>query len=150
MIYWMIIILIAGMDIAAKYYIDRHRTYGKETTVWNGKLTITKQYNKGAFLNLMEKKDRWVRIISTAMLMVLMIYFVIQQIKHEANTLLVGLSFLIGGAISNSYDRIVRTHVIDYLILNYKKLKHIVFNIGDVCILIGAAILILRSLCSRR
>lgn len=57
-----------------------------------------------------------------------------------------GLSILLGGAYSNTYDRLVRGYVVDYFGFQVKneRLRNIVFNISDFCIMIGALISVLR------
>lgn len=52
----------------------------------------------------------------------------------------VGLALLLGGAFSNTYDRLKRKYVVDYLSfgVRWKGLRRIVFNVSDFCILIGA------------
>lgn len=50
-----------------------------------------------------------------------------------------GLTLLLGGAYSNTYDRLVRQYVVDYVSFNVPLgIKKVVFNIGDFCIMIGA------------
>ena len=58
-----------------------------------------------------------------------------------------GLAFLLGGAYSNTYDRLVRKYVVDYVSfpVKNKKLRSIVFNISDFCIMIGALLMVLGS-----
>lgn len=49
-----------------------------------------------------------------------------------------GLAMIIGGSGSNLYDRFVRGYVVDYLNVRWKRLREVVFNLADVCILLGA------------
>lgn len=53
------------------------------------------------------------------------------------------LSFVILGSASNLIDRFTRGYVVDYFSFNKfvpKRIKETVFNIGDICILIGVVI----------
>lgn len=62
-------------------------------------------------------------------------------LAQKGNRLLkTGLSFLLGGAFSNTYDRMKRGYVVDYLKLRtgIRAVDRVVFNIGDFAILIGA------------
>ena len=145
MIYFIVIILIFGIEILVKDYIERHQIYGKEKKVLKGKVSITKQYNKGACMNLLEKKEKLVKYISAIMLIGAIICFLIKLTKKGDHGMKLGLSFVIGGALSNVCDRFSRGHVVDYLIINIKKLKDVVFNIGDAFILIGSIIITITS-----
>ena len=50
------------------------------------------------------------------------------------------LALLLGGSFSNTYDRLRRKYVVDYLSfpVKWKWFRDIVFNISDFCIIIGA------------
>ena len=56
-----------------------------------------------------------------------------------------GLSLLLGGAFSNTYDRLRRGYVVDYFRLNVpaKRIWNLIFNISDFCIVIGAVLVVL-------
>lgn len=56
-----------------------------------------------------------------------------------------GLALLLGGAYSNTYDRLTRNYVVDYVSfpVKNKRVRRIVFNISDFCIIIGALLMTL-------
>ena len=58
----------------------------------------------------------------------------------------IGLSMVIGGGLSNLYDRLFRGYVVDYFSIQWKKLKDVVFNLGDIFVFAGSLILLLREL----
>ena len=52
---------------------------------------------------------------------------------------------MLGGAYSNTYDRLVRKYVVDYVSFRVPgRLKKVIFNIGDFCIMIGALLCVLE------
>jgi signal peptidase II len=53
---------------------------------------------------------------------------------------------VLAGAIGNLIDRINLGYVIDFIALHYQNWYFPVFNVADVCITIGAIILIADSL----
>ncbi|MDE7232762.1 MAG: signal peptidase II, partial [Lachnospiraceae bacterium] len=59
------------------------------------------------------------------------------------STLKAGLALLLGGAYSNTYDRLTRRYVVDYVSFPVKnqRFRRIVFNLSDFCILIGALLM---------
>ena len=68
------------------------------------------------------------------------------SLGQRGNRLLrLGLSLLLGGAFSNTYDRLKRRYVVDYLTFNvrWKPLRRVVFNLSDFCILIGALLAVI-------
>ena len=50
------------------------------------------------------------------------------------------MSMVIGGSLSNLYDRYIRGYVVDYFSLRFGPLKEVVFNLGDIFILLGAGL----------
>lgn len=145
MIYILIIFIIFIAEIFIKDYVERHQAYCKEKKVWNGKISITKQYNTGACMNLLEKKPKVVRNFSIGMLGGVLLFFLCYLPKKGGHLVKLALAFILGGALSNLSDRLWKNHVVDYLIINVKKLKNIVFNVGDVFIFLGSVILVLYS-----
>lgn len=53
------------------------------------------------------------------------------------------LTLALAGGISNLYDRMKRGYVVDYFSIQWKALKKVVFNLGDIFILTGAALTVL-------
>jgi signal peptidase II len=57
------------------------------------------------------------------------------------------LSFILGGALGNLYDRIVLGHVVDFIQVHYQNIYYFpAFNLADSAIFLGAAILIFDML----
>ena len=52
-----------------------------------------------------------------------------------------GFSLLLGGALSNTYDRLVRKYVVDYI-----PAGRIYYNLSDVAVFAGSAVLTINSL----
>lgn len=104
-------------------------------------IILTKYHNYGAMLDAGAKKPRLIRLLSvflTAMAAVLFLF----SLGMAGNGLLkTGFSLLLGGAFSNTYDRIKRGYVVDYFRINVpvKAVRRIIFNVSDFCIIIGAA-----------
>lgn len=134
-VYAGIIIGIFFGDLLIKNRIEKN---GAEK---NGKYFLIKKYhNRGAMLNLGQNKRRAVAFVSVLLCVVLTVVFLC-SLGRRGNTLLrVGLTFLLGGAFSNTYDRLKRKYVVDYFSFNvkWKPLRCIVFNISDFFIIIGA------------
>ena len=52
-----------------------------------------------------------------------------------------GIAVILGGAVSNLYDRMIRHYVVDYFSIQCGKLKKVVFNLGDIFVFLGSGIL---------
>ena len=59
---------------------------------------------------------------------------------------LIGVSLLVAGGASNWIDRVVRGSVVDFLNVGVGPLRTGVFNVADMAIMIGAAVLVLATM----
>ena len=145
MIYIIIVALIVFGEFKIKNYIEKNYECGEERKMLKGRITITKYYNNGAFLNFLENKKEIVKTVSCVGLGFLLLLFAFMLPKRGNKLYKLGLALLLGGAISNVSDRLTKGHVVDYFSINFKRLKNIVFNIGDFAIFIGAVLIFLSS-----
>lgn len=56
------------------------------------------------------------------------------------------LTLVLAGGASNLFDRWMRGYVVDYFSIQWKALKKVVFNLGDLFILAGSILLICRGI----
>ncbi|MGN1181307.1 MAG: signal peptidase II [Suilimivivens sp.] len=138
--YLAVILGIFGLEGIIKKHIEETKTEGMEEEKCRGALLIRKHHNRGAFLNAGEENQKAVMVISV-ILTILLTFFYIMTLGNAGKGLLKwGLTFLLGGAYTNTYDRLTRKYVVDYVSFNvpFQWLRRIIFNIGDFCIMIGA------------
>ncbi|ROR31521.1 signal peptidase II [Mobilisporobacter senegalensis] len=144
MIYVIIILSIFIGDGFIKKYIEETKQYGKDEKILKGRIILSKYHNSGAMLNFLEKQKEVVLALSCFILGIVLTLFAILLPKKENKLLKFGLSLIIGGALSNTYDRIKKGYVVDYF--SFSWLKKVIFNISDICIFIGT---LLASLAKR-
>lgn len=141
------ILLSAGIFVLETFIKQKREENMQDKEYLNGKTVITTYHNYGAFLNGGDKRPVLVKLVSVILTIVLSILFAFTFTKYGKKELRTGLAFLLGGAYSNTYDRVKRGYVVDYL--NFPKLpgkvKHIVFNISDFCIIIGACLIVIKQ-----
>lgn len=127
-------------DLWIKNQVEKNCVEGNVRKVWNGKLLIHKHHNKGIAMNIGQKKQPIVALISVGLTVVMLCLFLLSLGNWGNGLLRVGLSLLLGGAFSNTYDRLKRKYVVDYVSFGVKwqPLRRVIFNISDFCIIIGA------------
>ena len=147
MIFIGIVIAIVAVESVIKQVTEQNGTKGERKPILGGRLYLTKYHNYGAFLNLGEKRPEFVKGISLGLCLACTMIYVLTLGTKGKTLLKTGLSLLLGGAFSNTYDRMIKGYVVDYFGFNVKneKLKHIVFNLSDFCIMIGAVIAVVRG-----
>ncbi|OAA83268.1 signal peptidase II [Clostridium ljungdahlii] len=96
--------------------------------------------NKGAAFGILQGKLYFLTIITIIVVGGMMFYI----IKYKPNSKLIRISFslIISGALGNLMDRIVYKYVVDFISVHYKDIYYFpVFNIADVMVVVGTALL---------
>lgn len=142
--YLSVILGIFGLEWKLKNHIEKTVAEGEIKKKWGGFLLIRKYHNRGAFLNF-GQKSRWaVALVSLLLTAVISIIFLLTLGRGGKSLLKWGLTLLLGGAYSNTYDRLSRKYVVDYVSFSVPGgLGKVVFNVGDFCIMIGALLCVL-------
>lgn len=147
MLYVTIVILIIIFEWKLKNYIEAVYDFSKHEFIFKNRIILRKYHNYGAFLNIMEKKKKLLHLISVIFTITVSVLFFI-TLFHKGNRILkLGLALLLGGAFSNTYDRLSRNYVVDYFSFcsPFPKLNRIVFNVSDFCIIIGTLLAVLKT-----
>lgn len=141
------ILLSAGIFLLETLIKQKREENTENKEYLSGNVQITTYHNYGAFLNGGDKKPFVVKMMSILLTIGLTALFIFTFTRYGKKQLRVGLAFLLGGAYSNTYDRLKRGYVVDYL--NFPKMlgriKNIVFNISDFCIMIGACLIVIKQ-----
>ena len=156
MIYLFLAALIFCIDEAFKNRIEKKPGSEFPASLKHG-ICLEKHHNYGFSLNKNDDKPWLVQLISVLVLIPLIIwaawlFFTRGGKKGGIFTRLMGklgASFLLGGAASNLYDRLNRGYVVDYIRFpncRIKKIRHIIFNIADFFLFMGAALSVLYGL----
>ena len=137
------ILLVSGVflgDLWLKGWVEKRIAKGEDRLLLSGKLIIRKHHNRGAMLNAGQKRSSLVAALSLILTIAVTGLFFLSLGYRGNNLLKVVLSLLLGGAFSNTYDRLRRRYVVDYLSFGVKwtRLRKIIFNLSDFFIIIGA------------
>lgn len=148
MLYILIITAFVIAESKIKKHIEQTIEEDQKKEILKGKIIIRKEYNEGAFLNFLQGKKELIKTVSCIGLGLLLLLFVIALPKKGNKLYKLGLSLLLGGAISNVHDRISKGKVVDYFSFNFGKLKSIIFNLSDIAIFLGSIFIFLSSVFS--
>lgn len=135
--------LIALADNGVKDNIERNVSVGETFELINHGVTIHRHHNKGLPMNIADKHQKEVAAVSSAALTVEMLYAGLKILNNGTPLTALAHSLIIGGALSNTADRVLKGYVVDYL--SFKKGKAI-YNISDFAIMAGAALVVLDEL----
>ena len=142
LLYLITLIVLIGGDQFTKHLISSSMQLGQSQEIIDNFFYFTYAHNTGVAWGMLAG-HLWLFIIVALISAVLMIIFFKRTRKEEILTRF-GLVLTFAGMIGNLADRIVLGYVrdfIDVIIFNY---KFPIFNIADVAVVIGVALIIIE------
>lgn len=132
--------VVTGTDLGIKKYTEETLNDAEERRIWKGKGIYRKVHNKGLMMNCLDDRPQLVKGLSVAALVGLFIWSGILEKESGHKLSKFGTAFMLGGACGNTYDRVKRGYVVDYLAVKSKnkKLQDITFNLSDLALFAGA------------
>lgn len=140
MIYIAVIAFIVLSDEWIKQYIEKNVKKGEKRLICKEKIIVTKSYNEGAALRLLEKHPLLLKGISGIVLFLLFLSLLVGR-EEKKRGWKAAISLVLGGGLSNYIDRFARGYVIDYFTFAGKDKeigRKIIFNLSDFCIFFGS------------
>ena len=108
---------------------------------------LTLAYNEGAAFSFLANESGWQRWFFILLTLVITIILVRWLSKTTIKMEQWAISLVIGGAIGNNFiDRLFYGHVIDFLDFYYQQHHWPAFNVADIAISGGVALLILSTI----
>lgn len=135
------IIMLTGIDIGIKNRIDTapDEDFPKPCRVFGKHIKIYKKRNRGFVFGVLEQKQNMVKYLPV--LVTVFLWGKLSALgKRGSRAEKLSLAFLLAGGLGNIYDRMHRGYVVDYLHIDIKLLKKIIFNLADVFVFLGTLI----------
>lgn len=112
-------------------------------------LALFRTYNTGiAFSMFSSLSDT--ALVAIALVVVGFISYLASKTTADQRVARLGFALIVGGAIGNVIDRVAWGHVIDYIYFHTPVWSFAVFNLADVFISVGAALVILDEVLGLR
>jgi signal peptidase II len=141
------------LDQASKAWVSAHMSLHESITVVAGLFNITHIRNPGAAFGFLASAGPLFRSVFffsiTAAAVVLIVYY-LHKTKREESLLILSLSLILAGAVSNLIDRIRFGEVIDFFDVYLGTHHWPAFNWADAAISTGAFLLIVQMVRDRR
>lgn len=120
---------------------------GERLPVISGLFDLTLLFNRGAAFSLLADAGGWQRWFFIGIGIVATAFIGWMLWRHGSQKLFsFALSLILGGAIGNVIDRVLRGEVVDFLLFYWRGWHFPAFNVADSAITIGAALLIIDEL----
>lgn len=147
MIFVGLILTIMAADLYFKAKIENQQagSFPRPLPHTAEKIRLYRSHNAGFPFGFLARYKELVCAVPLAITSALagILYCLLQQPGRTVQKL--GVSLLIGGSLSNLYDRWARGYVVDYFSIRLGWLKKVVLNLGDVFVFAGAVLLLLRE-----
>lgn len=135
-------------DQISKAMVRNRIDENEQISVVNPYFTLMRVENEGAFLSLGDSLPKMARFILLALFPLAVLGFGIGYLflkRNISKSVLLGFAFVIGGGMGNLYDRLVYGSVTDFMHMDFVIFKTGIFNMADVSIMTGIAIVLLGS-----
>ncbi|MDO8692528.1 MAG: signal peptidase II [Sheuella sp.] len=138
--------LVIVLDQLSKLGFDAQLKYGERIHLLPF-FDFTLLYNPGAAFSFLADEAGWQRWFFTLLALGASVFIIWMMHKNRSHhRMMLALALILGGAIGNVIDRIAYGHVVDFLLFYWRDWYYPAFNIADICITLGAMLLILDEL----
>jgi signal peptidase II len=146
-----IAVLVIILDQLTKQLATSYLNYAEPVAVMP-LFNLTLVHNTGAAFSFLSQAGGWQRWFFAAIALLVSAGLLLWLKRLSPNKVweAVALSLVLGGALGNVWDRILLGHVVDFLDFYYGNWHWPAFNVADMAITGGAAILIIDSLWPRK
>jgi signal peptidase II len=136
---FLIIIIGIIIDRLTKLWAINRLAPDRDMVIIKDFFTFSYVENRGAAFGIFQHRVNLLAVV-TIVIIAGMIYYLI---KNRQETLLfrISMAMIISGAIGNLIDRIQYKFVVDFILVHYKTAHFPNFNIADVLVVIGTALL---------
>ena len=143
---WLSVLVIA-LDQATKHLAEMLLAMHQPVPVLPS-FNLTLTYNTGAAFNFLAGAGGWQRwfFLGLGLLVSIGLIVWLHRLKPEEKWLAAALALILAGAVGNLIDRVWLGQVIDFIQVYYDRWYFPVFNLADIAINIGAALLVVDSL----
>lgn len=142
-----IFVVTLAFDILTKYLIKSNMRYGESVPVVDGFFNIVHALNPGAafgFMRNMNEDYRQIFFVGVAIIAIILILFLL--INERGKLPAIGYTLVLAGACGNVIDRIHTGHVVDFLDFYIGVHHWPAFNVADMCVTMGVAILLIDTI----
>ena len=136
--------LIALADQMIKWLVQQSMAYGQSVEI-TPFFNWVHVWNKGAAFSLFADGGGWQRYFFIAIAVVVSAVLVKLMRDSHKRTEALAYAMVLGGAFGNVIDRVFRGYVVDYLDFHWQSRHWPAFNLADVFIVLGVAMILVTS-----
>ena len=139
--WWTVSLALVLVDQATKYAV--HSGLMREAVVpVTGFFNLVHRWNTGAAFSFLADAGGWQRYFLSALALIVATALAWMLSSPRPRGEALAYALILGGALGNAVDRIVRGYVVDFLDFHWRGWSWPAFNLADVGICVGAALLV--------
>lgn len=143
--WWTLGFAVVALDLAVKAAVHSGLPYGISIPV-TGFFNIVHSWNPGAAFSFLADAGGWQRWLFIALALAVSGFLLWSLHRPLPLGEALGYSLIVGGALGNAIDRLVRGFVVDYLDFHWAGFHWPAFNVADTAITLAVALLIVTSI----
>ncbi|MEF9952499.1 MAG: signal peptidase II [Clostridium sp.] len=144
----LMIFILVIIDQGAKYLAKVNLQGAEDIVLFKGLFSLTYLENRGAAFGMFQN-NKFILIGLTSLVIIGLLVFLYKE-KRLTKILKISIILIIGGAIGNLIDRVFLGYVIDYFHFYIGDgFDWPVFNIADICVVVGTALMAISILFSK-
>lgn len=148
MFYYLIALFVILLDQITKWLIVSKMNLGDSIPIIDNILYITSHRNRGAAWGILQGQ-MWLFYVITIIVIIAIMYYIHKAARGKW-LLGISLALMLGGAIGNFIDRVVRKEVVDFIHTYIFTYNFPVFNIADSALVVGVIVLMIQMLREER
>jgi signal peptidase II len=147
--WWTLAITVAVADQLTKLAVSTLMFYGQNIPL-TGFFNLVHVWNTGAAFSFLADAGGWQRYFFIVITLGVSICLVVMLRKPRRRIEALGYSLILGGALGNGFDRVVRGYVVDSLDFYWQSWHWPAFNLADSSITLGVFLLVLNTFKAER
>lgn len=146
----LISVLLIFLDQILKFWVIKFLVFQSPEIIIPGCFNLYLDHNYGAAFSFLSQESlnnfwaHWFFLLLAPLVSVVLILIIL--FKNNLNKFeLLGLSFVLGGALGNFIDRLIHGYVIDFIQWYFQDFYWPSFNLADSCICLGVFFILLGN-----
>lgn|SRR5690625_542759 len=146
--FYLVAIVVIAIDQITKWFIIKQMELRESIPIIENFFYITSHRNKGAAWGILQDQMLFFYII-TVIVVIGIIYYMEKHLRDN-KFMAFAFSLILGGAIGNFIDRLFRKEVVDFLDVYIFTYDYPVFNVADMALVIGVALVVIATFIEER
>lgn len=142
MIYCLAGLVMLIADVLSKAVVLRNLRPVGSIIIIKNILNFTYVENRGIAFGMFSGKTTMFAVISIVVVIIVLLLLYKMPQSKKSRFLKLGVAFVVSGALGNMADRLIRGYVVDFIDVEF--LNFPVFNIADIAVCVGAALILIH------